>query len=119
MVDDDATVRELTRLTLQTCGAIVTDVGSARDAVDVVRQERPDVLLADLSMPGEDGYWLIHTVRALSIAHGGGTPSAALTEHVTAEDRAHVLRAGFQFHIAKPYDAVELIGIVAILALKQ
>jgi CheY-like chemotaxis protein len=70
-------------------------------------------------MPGEDGYWLIKAVRALSIAHGGGTPAAAVTGHVTAEDRASVLRAGFQFHVAKPVDPSRLVGVVAILALEQ
>jgi CheY-like chemotaxis protein len=51
----------------------VTESASARDALDVLRQERPDVLVTDLSMPpGEDGYWLIAAVRALATAHGAG-----------------------------------------------
>ena len=83
-------------------------------------RSRPDILVSDLSsMPGEDGYWLIAAVRALSIAHGGGIPAAAVTGHVTPEDRASVLRAGFQFHVAKPVDPHRLVGVVAILALKQ
>jgi CheY-like chemotaxis protein len=97
----------------------VIESASARNAFDVLRQERPDVLVSDLSMPGEDGYWLIAAVRALSIAQGGGTPAVAVTGHVTPEDRASVLRAGFQFHVAKPVDPHRLVGVVAILALKQ
>ena len=119
VVDDDDDTRYVTRATLQRHGAIVIESASARNAFDVLRQERPDVLVSDLSMPGEDGYWLIAAVRALSIAHGGGTPAAAVTGHVTAEDRASVLRAGFQFHVAKPVDPDRLVGVVAILALKQ
>ena len=119
VVDDDEATRYVTRLTLQTEGAIVTESRTARDALDVLQQERPDVLISDLSLPGEDGFWLIRTVRELSIAHGGGTPAAALTGHVTAEDRARVLRAGFQFHVAKPVEPTRLVGIVAILALKE
>jgi len=119
VVDDDEDMRFVTRVTLGRQGAIVTEAASAREALDVLRHERPDVLVSDLSMPpGEDGYWLIGAVRALSVADGGGTPAAALTGHVTAEDRARVLRAGFQHHIAKPVDPERLIGVVGILALK-
>jgi len=118
-VDDDDDMRYVTRATLQSHGAVVIESASAREAFQVLRQERPDVLVSDLSMPGEDGYWLIKAVRALAIAHGGGTPAAAVTGHVTAEDRASVLRAGFQFHVAKPVDPSRLVGVVAILALEQ
>jgi CheY-like chemotaxis protein len=119
VVDDDADTRYVTRCSLQSHGAIVIEAGGARDAFEALQHERPDVLISDLSMPGDDGYWLIAAVRALSIAHGGGTPAAALTGHVNAEDRARVLRAGFQFHIPKPIEPSRLVGIVAILALKQ
>jgi CheY-like chemotaxis protein len=118
VVDDDDDMRYVTCASLESQGAIVTESASARDALDVLRREQPDVLVSDLSMRGEDGYWLIAAVRALSIAHGGGTPAAALTGHVTAEDRARVLSAGFQFHIPKPVDMDQLVGIVGILALK-
>jgi CheY-like chemotaxis protein len=119
VVDDDEATRYLTRTTLERAGAIVTESEVARDALNILQQERPDVLISDLSMPGEDGFWLIRAVRGLSISHGGGTPAAALTGHVTADDRARVLRAGFQIHIAKPVDLMRLVSIVAILVLKQ
>jgi CheY-like chemotaxis protein len=119
VVDDDEDMRYVVRATFQSQGAVVIESASARDAFEVLRQERPDVLVSDLSMPpGEDGYWLITAVRALAAAHGGGTPAAALTGHVTAEDRARVLRAGFHYHIAKPVEPERLVGIVGILALK-
>jgi CheY-like chemotaxis protein len=119
VVDDDEAMRYLARVTLQSEGAIVTESETARHAFNILQEERPDVLITDLSMPGEDGFWLIRAVRGLSIARGGGTPAAALSGHVTADDRAQVLRAGFQFHVAKPVDLTRLVGIVAILALKQ
>jgi CheY-like chemotaxis protein len=100
-------------------GATVTAVASAREAFDTLQHERPDVLVSDLSMPEEDGYWLIANVRALSASSGGATPAAAVTGHNTAEDRARVLRAGFQFHVPKPVDPNQLVGIVAVLALKE
>ena len=118
LVDDDAEIRCLTRTVLESEGASITEAESARAALSLLEQERPDVLVSDLSMPDDDGYWLIAAVRALSVAHGGGTPAAALTGHTTAEDRARVLRAGFQFHIAKPVDPEHLVGTVALLALK-
>jgi CheY-like chemotaxis protein len=112
-------VRDIYTLMLEHAGATVTAVESAREALDALQRERPEVLLSDISMPGEDGYWLIEKVRALPAAHGGATPAAAITSHVTAEDRARVLRAGFQFHIPKPVEMIQLVGVVAVLALKE
>ena len=80
--------------------------------------ERPDVLVSDLQMPVHDGYWLISHVRRLTPAEGGETPAAVLTGCGTAEDRADVLRAGFQYHIDKPATIERLVGIVAILTVK-
>jgi len=70
-------------------------------------------------MPEHDGFWLIAHVRALSPAHGGNTPAAALTSLNSAEDRARILRAGFQSHIAKPIEPDVLVAIVAVLAIKE
>ena len=77
----------------------------------------PDVLLTSLSMPGEDGYWLIHQVRNLPPERGRATPAVAFTGHGTEEDRLAVLRAGFHCHIPKPTDLATLIEVVASLAL--
>jgi CheY-like chemotaxis protein len=119
VVDDDRDCRELMATIFELQGAIVTGVPSAAAALQVLQHERPDVLVSDLSMPGQDGYWLIDKVRALPTAQGGATPAAALTGSVTDEDRAAVLRAGYQFHIPKPARLSQLVGIIALLALKQ
>jgi CheY-like chemotaxis protein len=119
IVDDREEARYLAGLALERHGATVTAVDSAREALDVLQRERPDVLLSDISMPAEDGYWLIASVRALPASRGGGTPAAALTSHASADDRARVLSAGFQFHIPKPVDPVQVVGIVAVLVLKE
>jgi CheY-like chemotaxis protein len=76
------------------------------------------VLISDLEMPGRDGYWLIAQVRALPPERGGMIPAACLTGHSGPEERAGILRAGFQYHLAKPFDMRTLIGVVGILALK-
>ena len=119
VVDDEAEVLTLTRAILEDEGAIVSGSASASDALDTLQRERPDALISDLSMPGNDGYWLIGKIRALSPARGGMTPAAAVTGNVSVEDRARVLRAGFQFHVPKPVDWERLIGVVAVLALKE
>lgn len=118
VVDDDATARYVTCHTLPSDGAIVTECVSARQTLEILCKHPPDVLVSDLWMPGEDGFWLVAAVRALSLAQGGGTPAAALTGHLTADGRARVLRAGFQFQLLKPVEPERLVGVVAILARK-
>ncbi len=64
-------------------------------------------------MPDEDGYALIHRVRALDPKSGGTVPAIALTANARAEDRSHALAAGFQMHLAKPIDPGELTRTIA------
>jgi signal transduction histidine kinase/ActR/RegA family two-component response regulator len=116
VVDDEADTRTLLKAVLEQCGATVIAVASAGEALAALRETRPDVLISDLGMPGEDGYSLIKKVRALSPEDGGQTPSAALTAYARVEDRMKVLRAGFQIHIPKPVEPAELITVVANLA---
>ena len=78
--------------------------------------DRPDILLSDLGMPSEDGYSLIQKVRGLPPEQGGQTPAAALTAYARTEDRLKVLRSGFQIHLPKPIEPVELIAVIANLA---
>src|SRR5881296_3586096 len=119
VVDDYGPVRAVVAAMLEHCGATVTAVGSAAEAFEALKRERPDVLVSDLAMPGKGGYWLIGQVRALPPERGGATPAAALTGFTGPEHRASILRAGFQYHVAKPVSMQELLGVVAILALKE
>ena len=116
VVDDCPLVRSTVTAMLEHYGAAVTAVGSADEALEALVRERPDVLVSDLAMPDKGGYWLIAQVRALSTQDGGATPAAALTGHTSPEHRADVLRAGFQFHVAKPAGMTELVDVVATLA---
>ena len=118
VVDDSPLFLDALTGVLEWHGATVTVVGTAEKALEVVEQLRPDVLLSDLEMPDKDGYWLIGRVRALAPDRGGLTPAACLTGCAAPEDRARILRAGFQYHIQKPVDVSRLLGIVGILALK-
>jgi PAS domain S-box-containing protein len=116
VVDDEPDTREVLRRLLESCAAQVLAAASAREALALLRQEKPHVLVSDIGMPHEDGYWLIEQVRSLAPEEGGAIPALALTALARAEDRLRALRAGFQAHTAKPVETVELIYVVAGLA---
>lgn len=119
VVDDSPPVRGVVTMMLEAHGAAVMAVGTADEALEVLTRTRPDVLVSDIQMPDKGGYWLIGQVRALPASSGGATPAAALTGLIGPEHRASILRAGFQYHIEKPVQLRALIGVVAILALKE
>ena len=118
VVDDHAVVREVITELLEDFGARVIAVPGVPEALESLERERPNVVLSDIEMPGEDGYALIRKVRALPPDRGGQTPAAALTGLSTPADRARALQAGFQDHVAKPVDARQLVRIVTTLAAK-
>lgn len=116
VVDDEADTRALLRAGLSQCGAEVTCVASAQEALKVIEKERPALLVSDIGMPGEDGYELIRKVRALPAKRGGRTPAIALTAYARTEDRLRALRAGYQMHVSKPVELAELVTVMASLA---
>jgi PAS domain S-box-containing protein len=116
IVDDQPDILELLRDILAPCGAVVRSCSSARDALDTLGAWRPDILVSDIAMPGDDGYWLIRNVRALDPTEGGATPAVALTAYVRVEDRLQVLAAGFQMYVPKPVDPVDLRNVLAHLS---
>jgi len=77
---------------------------------------RPDVLVSDIEMPGEDGHSLIRRVRALGREHGGDTPAVALTAYGRTQDRMRSLTSGYTMHVPKPVDPGEFTTIIASLA---
>ncbi|MRG94302.1 GAF domain-containing protein [Polyangium spumosum] len=116
LVDDEQDSREMLAAMLGQCGAVVRCVSSAAAALSALDEFRPDVLVSDIGMPGEDGYALIRQIRALKPARWGALPAVALTAYASAEDRVRVLAAGFQMHVPKPVDAAELAATVASLS---
>jgi|GEM_PF-153735 len=119
VVDNEPDARDLLVVALEGCGAQVHAASSAREALKMLQAERPDVLVSDIGMPTEDGFDLIRMVRQLPADRGGLTPAAALTAYSTPEDRARSLLAGFQTHVPKPVDPVELATVVGHLAAAQ
>jgi PAS domain S-box-containing protein len=118
VVDDDADSRELVAVTLEHYGARVLIAASAEEAFDLVRTDRPDMVLADIAMPDEDGYQLIRRIRALQPAERASIPAAALTSLAREEDRQQALQAGFQLHLAKPIGSWALVRAVVNLTQK-
>ncbi len=116
VVDDDSASCDLAENILARLGAEVILAGSAQEGLELLVSRRPDVLLADLDMPGENGYALIRRVRALPHGEGGGTPAAAVTAYARRDDRWRVLGAGFQLHLEKPIEPIGLAVAVANLA---
>jgi two-component system, chemotaxis family, CheB/CheR fusion protein len=88
---------------------------SAAEAMTVVDDFQPEVLLCDIAMPGEDGYSFLRRLRARGPARGGSIPAVALTALAGEGDRARALAAGYQMHLTKPVDVHRLRRVVADL----
>jgi PAS domain S-box-containing protein len=116
VVDDEPDARDLLGLMLTSHGAEVRACASAAEALRTLDEWRPDVLVFDIGMPGEDGYELMRKVRARGPERGGHIPAIALTAYARAEDARRALKAGYQTHVAKPIEPVELATVVASLA---
>jgi signal transduction histidine kinase/CheY-like chemotaxis protein len=113
VVEDESDTRELILRILSECGAETSAVATAADALRLLRSSQFDLLISDIGMPETSGYQLIQTIRA----EGIDLPAIALTAYARAEDRDHALRAGFQVHVAKPFQPNEVLSeIVNLLA---
>lgn len=114
LVEDEPDSRELLKAALEYAGALVTEASSARAALNVLRSVTPDVLVSDIVMAHEDGFWLIREVRALE--HGARIPALAVTALGGPDARRRTAEAGFQAQLTKPIDPWELCALVADLA---
>jgi signal transduction histidine kinase/ActR/RegA family two-component response regulator len=114
LVDDDEDTLQILGLMLSESKANVQTATSVAAAMDVLEWYRPDVVVSDLAMPGEDGYALIKKLRALEDAEH--IPAVALTSYVRVEDRTRALSAGFNMFVPKPVQPEELITAIANLA---
>ncbi|HET9391247.1 MAG TPA: response regulator [Steroidobacteraceae bacterium] len=115
VVDDEASARDLIANVLRGYGAEVWVAESGQVALTRLFEVRPHVLIADLGMPGMDGYALIEQVRALEPEFGGQTPAVAVTGYASASDRLRALQAGYQNHVAKPVEPEELAIVICSL----
>jgi PAS domain S-box-containing protein len=116
VVDDDADARILMQTVLQSAGADVLVAASVKEALALLEQQSPALLISDISMPDEDGFTLIHQVRSRNIEQGGQIPAIALTAFAEAKNEQRILKAGFQLFIVKPIDPMKLVDkIIEVL----
>jgi len=116
VVDDEQDTRDLLMTIFEGCGARINAVGSAREALALLQAGGVDLLVSDISMPDEDGFWLIRQVRACADPKLRRIPALALTAYARAEDRHRVQGAGFQVYLSKPIHPDELVKVVGDLA---
>ncbi|MBS0658684.1 MAG: PAS domain S-box protein [Verrucomicrobia bacterium] len=115
VVDDEIDARDMLQRVLVTLGAEVRAAGSMQEALSCIASRVPDLLISDIEMPGHDGYELIRRVRSLPPERGGRMPALALTAYSSNDDRMRIVTEGFQMCLAKPTDAMELLGMVKVL----
>jgi PAS domain S-box-containing protein len=115
VIDDEPDTRHALATLLSLSVAEVRTVGSAAEALETIDAWRPDIVVSDVGLPGEDGYAFIRKLRARSAEHGGDVPAIALTGYGQTEDRVRGAAAGFQMHLVKPIDPPELLAAIARL----
>jgi CheY-like chemotaxis protein len=112
-VDDEQDALELLNYLLTRHGAEVRAESSVAGALAALKTWRPDVIVSDIAMPGEDGFSLIKQLRALPEAEGGRIPVVALTAYVGKKERAKIFASGFQMYLPKPVEAADLLEALA------
>lgn len=112
VVDDDPDSRDLVAFLLQEYGVEVIVVASALEALKTLKINQPDLLLCDIGMPDMDGYMLMRQIRALPPEQGGEIPAIALTAYAGESNQQQALKAGFQWHLAKPVEPMDVIAVI-------
>jgi CheY-like chemotaxis protein len=116
LVDDEVDGRDVLKELLLAYGARVTTAGSAEEAWQRLREEKPDVLVTDIGMPDESGLALLRRIRQLPEGDGGGIPAIAITGWSSPGDAKLALAHGFQAHLAKPFSLNKLVDALMRLA---
>ena len=115
LVEDQWDTRDLMTEILKSAGCDVRATGSVAAALEALREFRPDVLVSDIGMPGEDGYALMRRLRSAPDAWSRQVPALAVSAYAREEDRIRSLAVGFQMHITKPFDPLDLTAAVGHL----
>jgi PAS domain S-box-containing protein len=119
LVEDDPDTQELLKTVLRRHGAEVVAVNSSANALQEIARAKPDVIISDIGMTGENGYELIGKIRSLEPEAGGHIPAIALTAYAGTADRRRALLAGFQTHLAKPVHPDDLLAVILSLTFQQ
>jgi signal transduction histidine kinase len=118
LVDHEPDTRELVHALLEHCAIQVTVAPGSREALEILQRDRPDVVVANVAFPVDEGYALMRKLRTLPLSQGGQTPSIALGTAASAENRTRALRSGFTTHLSTPLDAAELLLVLASISPK-
>jgi circadian clock protein KaiC len=118
LVEDFQDSRDMVSAILETAGAVVTPVASSAEALEALDRAAPDLIVADIGLPGEDGFALMRKVRSRSGAQSQ-VPAVALTAWGMARDRARAKEVGFQAHLVKPIDPSTLVTVLEALVAKE
>lgn len=116
VVDDEEDARMLIARMLAKAGCEVRTAGSVREGLKQLREKVPSILISDIGMPDQDGYSLIRELRSWAPEQGGRIPAIALTAYTRTEDRIRSMAEGFQVHLSKPANALELLTVVRSLS---
>src|SRR5215217_4551703 len=119
VVEDDPDTRELLKTVLGRHGAEVMAADSTAGALAEITRAKPDVIISDIGLAGQNGYDLIREIRSLDPEEGGHIPAIALTAYAGASDRRRALLAGFQTHLAKPVEPDDLLAVILSLTFQQ
>ena len=119
VVDSDPDSRYLLTILFEEYGVETIAATSAIEALEILKQIKPDLLISELRLPNEDGYSLMDKVKAFEMQRQVEIPAIALTVYAREDDRAHALSVGFGKHLSKPFDIDELIETVACLTLTK
>jgi CheY-like chemotaxis protein len=113
VVDSDPDSRYLLTILFEEYGVETIAATSALEALEILKQIKPDLLISEIRLPNEDGYSLMDKVKAFEIGRHVHIPAIALTVYAREDDRAHALSVGFEEHLPKPFDIDELLATVA------
>jgi CheY-like chemotaxis protein len=112
VVEDHDDARRYLGLFLNQMGANVVVASNALEGLEAIKNNHPNMVLSDISMPGMDGFGLLREIRALGPDAGGSVPVIAMTAHIAHADRARILNAGFQAYLPKPFTPDKLVETI-------
>lgn len=112
VVDDHDDITTTLAEILRHTQAVVRTAASGQEAIGLLSEFRPDVIVSDISMPDGDGYQLLRSVRTRPREDGGETPAIALTARTEVTDQTRAKLAGFSIHLAKPIEPVRLCAAI-------
>ena len=119
VVDDEPDNRQFLVAAIEQLGATATAAASAAEAIAILQQSPPNILVSDIGMPVEDGYSLIRKVRSSELGTAKRLPAVALTAYASESDRDRAIAAGYDEHLAKPINSALFAAVLARLKNSQ